>query len=318
MQQHILGQRHVIEQIFCAFLSKGHILMTGVPGLGKTRMIQVFAQYLGKTFRRIQYTPDLLPSDITGSEILQPSQTKRMFEFVPGPIFANLVLADEINRASPRTQAAMLEAMQEYAVTVGGKTYPLPDPFMVCATQNPIESEGTYPLPEAQLDRFLLHTLIDYPDKQAELNILQNHQALTRKHVSDHHILKADAWSEDTYTQIMQHAQKTKISSTVYEMINDLVRATREPLERKGNHRELIHGAGPRGGLALVIAAKSWALIQEEEEVRWRHVKDMVYPVLRHRLHLSARFRDRYPDPDAYIDTLLQHFEDRYSLTRRS
>ena len=177
LNRHILGQEDLITEALCCFLTGGHLLITGAPGLAKTTLVKVVARLLGLDFARIQFTPDLLPSDIVGSEILNidPETSQRHFVFSKGPVFGNFILADEINRASPRTQSALLEAMQEHTVTVSGKHYKLPEPFMVFATQNPFESEGTFPLPEAQIDRFLLHSLISYPNEDAEIEILRAH-----------------------------------------------------------------------------------------------------------------------------------------------
>ena len=235
LSEKIIGQDRAIDLILTCLLSGGHLLITGLPGLGKTRMVRALAHYLGISFGRIQYTPDLLPSDISGSEILEQDSystnmtMNRRFKFVKGPIFNNLVLADEINRASPRTQSAMLEAMQEKSLTYGSHSYDLPKPFMVCATQNPIESEGTYPLPEAQLDRFLMSITIDYPDQDSELELLK---AFDQQVISDddlntnfHH--QKHLTNQQLLMSIIDLVKKIKIDDDMLEVINDLVRSTR-------------------------------------------------------------------------------------------
>ena len=328
VEEDILGQRSVVESVVYAFLAGGHVLMSGVPGLGKTRLVRVFANRLNLSFGRIQYTPDLLPSDITGSEILQRSseEGKRTFEFMKGPIFHNLILADEINRASPRTQAAMLEAMEERAVTYGGTRYPLPHPFMVCATQNPLEFEGTYPLPEAQLDRFLLYVVVDYPKEEDELAILKYHHQKTPKSPSqskeESPSEKTRPWESTVVLELQKHAQNTTISPEVMGLVNALVRSTRKPLEKE---QEVISaedlsyglrfGAGPRGGLALIATAKVRAFSLGEEEVRWRHVCHVALPVLRHRISLAPSYLKKWGSQDNYIQALLEQVAKKHRLS---
>ena len=315
IRQRIVGQQQTITQMMACFLARGHLLMTGAPGLGKTLMVKIFSEYLGASFGRIQYTPDLLPSDITGSEILQVSNDqKRHFEFVKGPIFSQLVLADEINRASPRTQAAMLEAMQEKSVTYNGKHHPLPSPFMVCATQNPLESEGTYPLPEAQLDRFLIHALLSYPSESQELDILKIYHTSepTFDGVSPKILTPKD------FDTLFHHAETTSVKAEIFQLVNSLTRATRHLPEDLPAAEGLIEpvrfGAGPRGGLGLIVAAKSYAFMQGDDEVRWSHIKKLACPVLRHRISLHPRYHRQIGGTDNFIEAHIQHLEDTHNL----
>lgn len=312
----VFGQETLITETLCCLLAGGHILMTGAPGLAKTTLVRVFSRHLGLKFGRVQFTPDLLPSDILGSEILNVEQGtgRRHFEFSPGPVFTNLLLADEINRASPRTQSALLEAMQERAVTVGGKQTILPQPFMVFATQNPFESEGTFPLPEAQLDRFLVHTLVDYPDAEAERRILQEHAAskLVGEQVgpdtrSDNPIGVAEIQA------LIVKTRQVAIDDTILNGIRDLVRSSRpedelcpEPLKPS-----IWYGAGPRAGLSLVSMARALALVERSESVRWSHVRRLAKPVMRHRVRLTAQGARDGMDEDRLIDELVVRLEER-------
>ena len=319
----IMGQTEIIQQLISCFLAQGHILLTGAPGLGKTLMIKEFGQYLGISFKRIQYTPDLLPSDITGSEIIQLHQDSaqpRQFKFIKGPLFAHLVLADEINRAAPRTQAAMLEAMQERAVTYLGKHYQLPSPFMVCATQNPLESQGTYPLPEAQLDRFLIHALVDYPTAPEELAILENYH---KPHATEPS--QPPAWSPATITSLLEHASSTPVSDEILELVCTLIRATRNPVaehQPKSNpdhfNTPVRFGAGPRGGLALITTAKALALILGDPEVRWHHIKQLIGPVLRHRISLHPGYARQVHGVDGFLKLLTHQLEDQHNLLKQA
>lgn len=320
IQKKIMGQSEVIEHIICCFLAKGHILLTGAPGLAKTLIVKQFSQVLNLNFGRIQYTPDLLPSDITGSEIIRlkamdshNQSAVHQFEFVKGPLFANLVLADEINRTSPRTQAAMLESMEERSVTYQGKHYDLPSPFMVCATQNPFESEGTYPLPEAQLDRFLIHSLMDYPSHHEELNMLKayHHQDVS---ISQN----PDPLSTKAIEAMIHHAHDTSLTDEILELICSLVRSTRQPLEDHLSdprfNDPVRFGSGPRGGLALAMTTKSLAFLQGDDEVRWHHVKQLVCPVLRHRICLHPRYHRTIGGVDAFLQACVSRLEDKHNL----
>lgn len=312
----IFGQEELVKEVFCCLLASGHVLITGAPGLAKTTLVRVIANHLGLNFGRIQFTPDLLPSDITGSEILNvdPETQRRHFTFSQGPIFGNFILADEINRASPRTQSALLEAMQERKITVAGKNYELPKPFMVFATQNPFESEGTFPLPEAQLDRFLVHALMSYPEEAAETKILQEHAS--NKLVGEMSSFKVQhLLNEQKISDIISCVQHVKVPDEIIAAINELVRSSR-PGDRNCPEdigSSLWYGAGPRAGISLISVSKSLAFLQGEEGVRWKHVRRMAKPVLRHRLRLTlAASRDRL-DVDHLIDRLLGLLEERHT-----
>jgi MoxR-like ATPase len=277
----IVGQQDVIEQILVAIFARGHCLVQGVPGLAKTLLVSTLADALDLSFRRIQFTPDLMPSDITGSDILQedPQTGRRRFEFQPGPIFAHLLLADEVNRAPPKTQAALLQAMQEREVTAGGATLPLPDPFFVLATQNPIEQEGTYPLPEAQLDRFMFMVLVNYPSRDEELEVLKRTTAGTSGAVE--RVIGAD-----TLVRLQQVVRRVPVGDHVYRFALDLVRATRpnEPGASDFVRQWLSWGAGPRAGQYLLLAGKARALLHGRMYVTIEDLDAVAPAVLRHRL----------------------------------
>ena len=304
----VFGQEGIITEILVALFTGGHMLTTGAPGLAKTTLVKVIAASLGLTCRRIQFTPDLLPSDIIGCEILalDPDSGKRHFEFVRGPVFTNLLLADEINRASPRTQSALLEAMQEQTVTVAGKQYQLPRPFMVFATQNPYESEGTFVLPEAQLDRFLLHSIISYPEAEAEAKLLT--AASKGEYLPDQ---VASQVSNAQLQEIIAASQNIPIADPLITAINTLVRATRptDPLCPSELRAQIIYGASPRAGLSLLAACRSLALMQGEETVRWQHIERLIKPSLRHRIHLAPSA----DNVDELITQLLTHFRNQHS-----
>jgi MoxR-like ATPase len=276
----IIGQSHVLDQMFAAILSKGHCLLVGVPGLAKTMMVSSLAKILELSFKRIQFTPDLMPSDITGTNVIDELESgRREFRFVRGPIFANIVLADEINRTPPKTQAAMLQAMQEREVTAGQETYPLPDPFFVIATQNPIEQEGTYPLPEAQLDRFMFNIFVDYPTQAEE------EQILTRTTGEP----AAELQRIFTARQIlnMQKLVMTvPVSEHVVKYVARLVRATR-PADAGAPDfvKKMVDwGAGPRAGQYLILAGKAFAAMDGRYSVSVADVRRVALPVLRHRV----------------------------------
>jgi MoxR-like ATPase len=281
----IVGQEQAIEELLLTFLAGGHSLLEGVPGLAKTLMIRTIAEAVDLTFRRIQFTPDLMPTDIVGTEILEEEHAtgRRFFKFVHGPVFANIVLADEINRTPPKTQAALLEAMQEYAVTYAGTTYPLPRPFFVLATQNPIEQTGTYPLPEAQLDRFLLYIRIPYPDAEQEPEILRR---TTGREVPEISAVLSGA-------ELLQAQALTRgvhIADDLLDYVTRLVRATRPEQTTIPFVKEWTRwGAGPRAGQALVLAAKARAVLRDRLAVTLEDLNAVTPPVLRHRVLVNFR-----------------------------
>ena len=276
----IIGQKDVLDHILIALLCKGHTLIVGVPGLAKTLMIKSMADLLDLTFSRIQFTPDLMPSDITGTEVLEEDQTsgKRAFRFFKGPIFGNIILADEINRTPPKTQAALLEAMQEHKVTAAGNTYDLEEPFFVLATQNPIEQEGTYPLPEAQLDRFMFNILIDYPSRKDEVSIVQ-----TTTDVTDTSLNKVI--SREEILEYQGLVRRVPVAENVIEYAVDLVNATRPGENSKDFINEWIDwGAGPRASQYLILGAKTKAVLDSRPTAEIDDVKALALPVLRHRV----------------------------------
>jgi MoxR-like ATPase len=285
MSSSIIGQEAVVENLLIALLANGNILMEGLPGLAKTRAVKSLAKNMEADFSRIQFTPDLLPSDITGSEVLYSEGGQPTFRFEPGPIFANIVLADEINRAPAKVQAALLEAMEERQVTVSGSTHKMPDLFMVMATQNPIEQEGTYPLPEAQMDRFLMHVYIDYPDEAAEAQIIR----LVRGEEG-----QAAAGSEEAPTaqeavfDARREIHKVTVGDAMESYIVDLIFATRYPERYDEELARWIHvGASPRGGLALDRCARVHAWLKGRDHVLPEDVRAICHCALRHRLKLS-------------------------------
>ena len=277
----IVGQKRVIEEILIAIFCRGHCLMQGVPGLAKTLLISTLAQTMDFTFRRIQFTPDLMPADITGTDILQedPETGRRGFEFQKGPVFANLLLADEINRTPPKTQAALLQAMQERQVTVGSQTLSLPDPFFVLATQNPIEQEGTYPLPEAQLDRFMFMVTVDYPSRDEEMEVLKRTTTAAEPRVQ--RVLSAEQ-----ITQLQDVVRRVPVGDHVFNYALDIVRATRpnDPAASDFVRHWLSWGAGPRAGQYLILAGKARALMMGRLHVTLEDVAAVASPVLRHRI----------------------------------
>ncbi|MBO2522268.1 MAG: AAA family ATPase [Bacteroidetes bacterium] len=272
----IIGQDEVIHDTILSIFCQGHVLLVGVPGLAKTLLINTIGRALGLSFNRIQFTPDLMPSDIIGTEILDES---RQFKFVKGPVFANIILADEINRTPPKTQAALLEAMQEKNVTVSGKTYKLSEPFFVLATQNPIEQEGTYPLPEAQLDRFMFNLMLDYPSYEEEIAVVKNTTAAINNKVEA--VMNAE---EIMYFQ--QLVRRVPVPDNVYEYAVNLVSKTRPNTERAHEwaNKYLSWGAGPRASQYLIIGAKANALMSGKFSPDIEDVKKVAVPVLRHRL----------------------------------
>lgn len=271
----IIGQDAVIEQVLLSIFSKGHCLLVGVPGLAKTLLVTTMAQVLGLKNNRIQFTPDLMPTDITGSEILNG---ERQFQFIKGPLFTNFLLADEINRTPPKTQAALLEAMQEYAVTVAGKRYPLEEPFFVLATQNPIEQEGTYPLPEAQLDRFMCNVALTYPSVEEELEIVKATTGYVPSSVNA--ILSAE---EIKAYQVA--VRKLPVNESVIRYAVDLVVKTRKETSSSSFAKEYISwGAGPRASQFLIVGAKAHAAINGKYSPDIEDVRAVALPILRHRI----------------------------------
>lgn len=276
----IVGQTDVVDQMLVSLLCRGHCLIVGVPGLAKTLLVGTLGRILGLDFKRIQFTPDLMPPDILGSEILQTSSDgSRSFEYVPGPIFTHLLLADEINRTPPKTQAALLEAMQEKQVTVAGNTRRLAEPFIVYATQNPLEHEGTYPLPEAQLDRFLFQILIKYPSPQEEVEILRRTGGLT---MPEPQVL-LDA---EQVIALQNAVVEIPVPDHVYEAIVRLVQSTRPDSDSAPEYIKsyLAWGAGPRASQCLLWASRALALLRGQTSVSLEEVREVMFPVLRHRL----------------------------------
>jgi MoxR-like ATPase len=292
LSQIVVGKDHVLRQVMAAVLANGHILIEDYPGLAKTLIARLFSEALELRFSRIQFTPDLLPSDITGSSIYD--QREGRFEFRRGPIFANLVLADEINRATPKTQSALLEAMQERQVTIEGESYPLAPPFLVVATQNPIELEGTYPLPEAQLDRFLMRIAIGYPERNEEREVLRRRRDRRRERAEVGRFVPHDVLLE------MQAAlEDVHVDSTIDDYIVDLVRATR-------SDNRVALGASPRGALALQSIVRAEAALQGRDFVTPDDVKAMAVPVLAHRIVLRPELWVARLSPVEVVDDVLK------------
>jgi len=295
----IVGQQAVVEELLTAFIAGGHCLLEGLPGLGKTLLIRSLAQAVQLTFHRIQFTPDLMPSDIVGTEVLEEDHAtgRRFFQFNRGPIFGQLILADEINRTPPKTQAALLEAMQESSVTYVGKTYALERPFFVLATQNPIEQSGTYPLPEAQLDRFLLYLTIDYPGESEELAMLARTTGAPPPKIEP-------VMSAADIVQLQQLARSVLIADPLLAYLNRLVRATRYR-SHPAVGRWIRWGAGPRAGQALVLAAKARALLAGRFAVTLDDIRALAAPVLRHRILLTFEAEAENITRDRVVQDLL-------------
>lgn len=277
----IVGQEQVVEQVLMAIFCRGHALLVGVPGLAKTLLVSSVSQALHLSFKRIQFTPDLMPSDITGTDVLEvnPETGHRGFRFVHGPLFANMVLADEINRTPPKTQAALLEAMQEHSVTVGEHTMKLPEPFFVLATQNPIEQEGTYALPEAQLDRFLFNIVVDYPSADEEREII-------RRVTSPSEATISPQMSGEEILRLQEVVKRVPVGDHVIDFASKLARSTRPGSEEAPSFvKEMIGwGAGPRAGISLIAAAKAHAVLRGRLHATTGDVAAVAFPVLRHRI----------------------------------
>jgi MoxR-like ATPase len=302
LSKYIVGQTEVIEQVLTAMFCQGHVLLVGVPGLAKTMLVKTISDVLQLDFKRVQFTPDLMPSDITGTDVLEEDKStgKRAFRFVRGPIFANIVLADEINRTPPKTQAALLEAMQEHRVTVGETTFELPQPFFVLATQNPIEQEGTYPLPEAQLDRFMFMTIVNYPKPDEEIQIMKQATSAYRPALS--RLLDAP-----TILHLQQVVRRVPVADHVYQFARDLVRASR-PRETEARPwlNELVQwGAGPRASIYLIMAGKARAILHGRMHVNTDDIINVAHPVLRHRILTTFSAEAQGMTSDKIIDRLL-------------
>jgi MoxR-like ATPase len=297
----IVGQEEVLDEVIITLLAGGHCLLEGVPGLAKTLMVKTISEVMELSFKRIQFTPDLMPGDIVGTEILEEDHStgKKFFQFTKGPIFANMVLADEINRTPPKTQAALLEAMQEKVVTYAGKDYHLPDPFLIIATQNPIEQSGTYPLPEAQLDRFLLYIKLGYPTEQEELEVLTRttgiYQANPEKVLSGEEV-----------KDLQRLTREVHLDSSLLNYITRLIRATRLDTTIVPEVKTYVEwGAGTRAGQALVLCAKARAIIKGRFSVIPEDIQQLIYPVLRHRISLHFRAEAEQLDTDYIISKIL-------------
>lgn len=291
VEQVIVGKGREVRLVLVALLCRGHVLIEDVPGVGKTVLAKAIARSIGSTFKRIQFTPDLLPSDITGVSVFN-QQTSR-FEFRPGPVVANIVLADEINRATPKTQSALLEAMEEGQVTVDGVTYPLPEPFVVLATENPIEYEGTFPLPEAQLDRFLIRISLGYPSRRGEIEML------SRQHFEHPLDRIGQVAALDELRTAQAAVRQVYVDDLLKEYVVALVEATRR-------HDDVYLGAGPRGSLALYNAARAWAAMQGRDYVIPDDIKELAEATLAHRIIVSPAARMRNVDARAIVREIVQ------------
>jgi len=298
----IVGQQHVIEELMVALFAGGHCLLVGVPGLAKTLMIRTLSEALDLKFNRVQFTPDLMPSDITGTEVIQEDKSSgdRVFRFLPGPIFANVILADEINRTPPKTQAALLEAMQEKQVTVGGERHTLPAPFFVLATQNPIEQEGTYPLPEAQLDRFMFNVHVGYPTEAEELEIVKRTTADIEVNITP--TLKAEE-----IAQLARIVRKTPIADHVAKYAITLARLSRGESDAPDFIQQYVMwGAGPRASQYLVLGAKARAVLQGRYYVSADDIRAVALPVLRHRIKTNFNADAEGVTSDDLIQKLIE------------
>ncbi|MFT2090252.1 AAA family ATPase [Paraglaciecola sp. 2405UD69-4] len=298
----IVGQQQVIQQLLVSILAGGHCLLEGVPGLAKTLMVHTLAQTLELEFKRVQFTPDLMPSDIVGTEILETDHESgdRFFKFQKGPVFTNILLADEINRTPPKTQAALLEAMQEKIVSYGGTSYPLPKPFFVLATQNPVEQAGTYPLPEAQLDRFLMFISVDYPSEQEEMEVLRRTTGTSSEQPNA--MLNAQ-----DIVQLQQLVRDIDISDTLLAYVNQLTRNTRPNNSVSESVKKYVRwGAGPRAGQALVLCAKANALMNRRFAVTLDDIHGVTHGILRHRLLLNFQAEAQNVTTEQVINALIK------------
>ncbi len=296
----IIGQKNVIREVILAMLTNGNVLLEGVPGLGKTQLVKTIAKVFNIAFSRIQFTPDLMPADVTGTNLIIKENGNNVFSFEPGPIFSNLVLADEINRATPKTQSALLEAMQEKTVTVGKKTYEMPSPFMVLATQNPIENEGTYPLPEAQLDRFMFKIRVDFPSLEELKQIMDI--TVTNKKTDINPIM-----SGEEILKIRNIIRDIKLSSSVEEYALKLVVATHPEVSGASDHvkKYITCGASPRAAQAIFNASKARALLEGRANVSFDDVRAVAPPALRHRIAVTFEAMADAVDTDAIIAKII-------------
>ena len=300
LNSRIVGQQQLIERIIIALLADGHLLVEGAPGLAKTKAIKTVSEGLDADFHRVQFTPDLLPSDITGSDIYRPEQG--IFEFQAGPLFHNLVLADEINRAPAKVQSALLEAMAERQISVGKKSYPLPELFLVMATQNPIEQEGTYPLPEAQMDRFLMHVSVDYPSPDSERTILQ----LSRQEAQGEKVAEFEPISQQDLFAARKEVLEVHMNEAVEEYLVQIILATRNTEAYGGDLANwLDYGASPRATIALDRCSRAVAWLDHRDYVTPDDIREVAHDVLRHRLILSFEAEAAGIDTNQVIDTLL-------------
>jgi MoxR-like ATPase len=309
--QVIVGQTSVIDEVLIAVFSRGHALLVGVPGVAKTLLISTVSRVMDLSFKRVQFTPDLMPSDITGTDVLEEDHAtgRRSFRFVKGPVFANMVLADEINRTPPKTQAAMLEAMQEHRVTVGGENYRLPEPFFVLATQNPIEQEGTYPLPEAQLDRFIFNIIVDYPTKEEESVVI-------RQVTGPQSDTVAKVLNAEQVLKMQELVRRVPVADHVIDFARDLTRATRpNQAEAPDFVREMVAwGAGPRAGISLITAAKARAVLYGRYHATTADVAAVAHPVLRHRVLTTFNAEAAGVKSDKIISMLLERLRPSENL----
>ncbi len=289
----IIGQRDIIRQVMLVMLSGGNVLLEGMPGLGKTMLVRTIGQVFSLPFKRIQFTPDLMPSDVTGTDIMVKEEGRSSFRFQPGPIFANLVLADEINRATPKTQSALLEAMQEHTVTVVNESHGLKEPFMVLATQNPIEQEGTYPLPEAQLDRFLFKVLVQFPSKEELRGIVGLTEGQQPPRIRS-------LMGGEELLQVRELIARIPIADAVMDYLLELVMATHE------SHPYIREGASPRAAQAMIRASRARAFLEGRVNVSFEDVQSVAYPVLRHRLILNFDAVSEGISEDAVIRQLIE------------
>jgi MoxR-like ATPase len=299
----IVGQEAVIDELLMAIFARGHCLLVGVPGLAKTLLVSTLSRILSLQFKRIQFTPDLMPADITGTEVIQEDRVtrEREFRFLRGPIFANIILADEINRTPPKTQSALLEAMQEHKVTAGGQTYPLEEPFFVLATQNPIEQEGTYPLPEAQLDRFMFMVRVGYPTQEEELAIMKRTTSAPTEEVEA-------CLTADEILHLQGLVRRVPVPDHVYDYAARLARCTRPgtPEATAFVNEWITWGAGPRASQNLILGAKARAILHGRSGVTTDDVASVAAPVLRHRIITNFNAEAQGITPDAVVERLLQ------------